>query len=120
MCHIWRMTLRLPPVRNEWYRGQDRYRTWTRQKLKDEVLTDEIIFSSDELAGETISAHEWVNTSGPTISADAINGDSDGVTFTVTGCGTTTLSVTTSGGRTLRKKLRWLGLDAGNFHDYGG
>ena len=113
------MTLRLPPVRNEWYQAHDRFSTWTRQKLREEVLTDEIIFSSDELAGETLSSHEFVNTSGPTISADAINGDSDGVTFTVTGCGLTTLSVVTSGGRTLRKKLQWLCLGSTSFSDYG-
>ena len=112
------MTLRLPPRRNEWYRDGD---VWERQKLREEVLTDEIIFSSDELSGETLSSHSWVNTSGPTISGDAVNGDADGVTFTITGVGSSTLSVVTSGGRTLRRRLRWYGIDvSSNISDYGG
>lgn len=112
------MVLRLPPKRNEWFR--DINDVWALQKLQDEVLTDEIIFSADELAGETLASHEWVNTSGPSIYADAVNAAADGVTFTVTNSGTTTLSVTTSGGRVLRRKLRWIGLDVSSISDYGG
>lgn len=111
------MALRLPPKRNEWYRDRDD--VWAHQKLKDEVLTDEIIFSADELSGETIASHSWVNNSGPSISGDAVNGDADGVTFTVTGTGYTTLSAVTSGGRTLQRELRWVGLDVSSFNDYG-
>ena len=114
------MTLRLPPRRNEWYRAGD---VWERQKLKDELLIDEIIFSADELAGETISSFEFVNTSGVTIGQDydsAISSDADGVSFSVTGTGSTTLSVTLSDDRVLRRRLQWHGLDVANFSDYGG
>lgn len=108
--------LRLPPKRNEWFRDRDG--VWARQKMQDEVLTDEVSFADELASGETISSFSWVDTSGPSISGDAINGTSDGITFTVTDSGDTTLSVVTSGGRTLRRELRWIGTDTTALSDY--
>ena len=109
--------LRLPPRRNEWFRGRDG--EWEFQKLQNEVLTDEISFQDRLFAGETLASHEWLNTSGPSITGDAINGDSDGVTFTITKSGSSTLKVVTSDGRTLLCPVLWVGLDVSPISDYG-
>lgn len=109
--------LRLPPQRLEWYRDRDG--VWTRQKRSDDILTDEILFTDLLNSGETIASFTWIDNSGPTISGDAINGDANGITFTVTDSGDVTLRVVTSAARVIEMPLRWFGLDTYPISDYG-
>jgi hypothetical protein len=114
--------LRLPPERNQWFRDLDG--VWARQKLEDEILTEEVVLSAEDLAGEAFVTATWDDVSGPTITGTAVNGDTTGATFTVTGSGDATLVLTTvypwlgTAARTLRKRLRWIATDASLIHDY--
>ena len=107
--------LRLPPERNQWFRDLDG--VWARQKLEDEILTEEVVLSTEDLAGETVATATWDDVSGPTITGTAVNAGTTGATFTVTDSGDATLVLTTAT-RTLRKRLRWIATDASLIHDY--
>jgi len=118
--------LRLPPERNQWFRDLDG--VWARQKLEDEILTEEVVLNAEDCAvepgdafpgldGSTVVTATWDDVSGPTITGTAVNAGMTGATFTVTGSGDATLVLTTPT-RTLRKRLRWIATDASLIHDY--
>ena len=102
------LTLHMPKRRSEWFWDYDG--VWTTSKDSDAVLDYAFDFTHSLDSGETISSISW-SASGVTISSES--NTTTTAEIRVTGTGEATATITTSAGREITPRLRWLPTDTG-------